>query len=91
MPVSLDFPASPDAPDIESAPGRLVSEDGLAWLVLDDPGKKVNVLSARFVRWFGEQLEALEAAPPAGLILISGKPDSFVAGADLTELAALEN
>ena len=73
------------------APGRLVSEDGLAWLVLDDPGKKVNVLSARFVRWFGEQLEALEAAPPAGLIVISGKPDSFVAGADLTELAALEN
>lgn len=74
-----------------SEPGRLVVEDGLAWLVLDLPGKKVNVLSSGAMAWLGEQIGRLRDDPPAGLVIVSGKPDSFVVGADLEELATLED
>lgn len=79
--------AEPAAPVLPAAPGSLTVDDqGLAWLVLDDPGKKVNTLSSRLFEWFEEQLDRLERERPAGLIVTSGKPDGFVAGADLEEL-----
>ncbi len=82
---------SPVAPDESAAPGRLIVEDGLAWLVLDLPGKKVNVLSTRAMSWLGEQIGRLRDDPPAGLVILSGKADSFVVGADLEELATLKD
>jgi 3-hydroxyacyl-CoA dehydrogenase/enoyl-CoA hydratase/3-hydroxybutyryl-CoA epimerase len=94
-PSSLsDSPGTSGAP-IESAaepaaPGSLTYDgQGLAWLVLDDPAKKVNTLSTRVFTWFGEQIERLERERPSGLVILSGKPDGFVAGADLEELLAL--
>jgi enoyl-CoA hydratase/carnithine racemase len=73
----------------ESAPGRLERRDGIAWLVLDEPGKKVNTLSSRLFDWFEAQLAAVEAEPPLGLVIVSGKRDGFVAGADVGELRGL--
>ena len=49
-----------DAPPESSAPGRLIVEEGLAWLVFDQPDKKVNVLSSRALSWFGEQIGRLD-------------------------------
>jgi 3-hydroxyacyl-CoA dehydrogenase/enoyl-CoA hydratase/3-hydroxybutyryl-CoA epimerase len=72
-------------------PGRLERRDGIAWLVLDDPGKRVNTLSTRLVGWFEEQVASLEAEPPRGLVVISGKDDGFVAGADIDELRGLSS
>jgi len=69
----------------------LIVENGLAWLVLDEPEKRVNVLSSRAMGWLGEQIDRLRDDPPAGLVILSGKPDSFVVGADLEELATLED
>jgi 3-hydroxyacyl-CoA dehydrogenase / enoyl-CoA hydratase / 3-hydroxybutyryl-CoA epimerase len=70
-----------------AAPGSLTYDDqGLAWLVLDDPAKKVNTLSSRLFEWFEEQVDQLERERPAALVVTSGKPDGFVAGADLEEL-----
>ena len=83
--------SSPDSTSEQAAPGRLIVEDGLAWLVLDEPGKKVNVLSSRAMSWLGEQIGRLRDDPPAGLVILSGKADSFVVGADLEELATLED
>lgn len=74
-----------------NAAARLEREDGIAWLVLDNPGKKVNTLSTELMGWFGEQLDALEADPPQGLVFISGKKDTFIAGADIEELQALKD
>lgn len=80
----------PEASALDSTtPGHLSFYDGFAWLVLDEPGKKVNTLSSRLFQWFGEQIAFLESERPAGLALLSGKPDGFVAGADLEELARL--
>ncbi|HYU30897.1 MAG TPA: 3-hydroxyacyl-CoA dehydrogenase NAD-binding domain-containing protein [Thermoanaerobaculia bacterium] len=72
-----------------TTPGSLtLDSQGLAWLLLDDPGKKVNTLSSRFFGWFEEQVGQLERERPAALVIASGKPDGFVAGADLEELLA---
>jgi 3-hydroxyacyl-CoA dehydrogenase/enoyl-CoA hydratase/3-hydroxybutyryl-CoA epimerase len=72
-----------------SSPGALALEDGIAWLRLDDPGKKVNTLSTRLFEWFEGQVARVERERPEGLVIYSGKPDGFVAGADLEELLAL--
>ncbi len=71
------------------APGALAIAEGIAWLRLDDPGKKVNTLSSRLFGWFEEQIALLERQRPEGLVIYSGKPDGFVAGADLEELLQL--
>ena len=77
-----------------TAPGSLTVEDGIAWLVLDDPAKKVNTLSSRLFAWFEEQVSTLERKlereRPEALVILSGKPDGFVAGADIEELQALK-
>ena len=74
-----------------AAPGALAIEDGIAWLRLDDPGKKVNTLSTRLFAWFEAEIDRLERERPAGLVIYSGKADGFVAGADLEELLALSD
>ena len=83
----------PSAPPGDMQPGSLRrgDQDGqdIAWLVLDDPSKKVNTLSSRLFAWFEEQIDELEREPPAGLVILSGKADGFVAGADLEELKEL--
>jgi 3-hydroxyacyl-CoA dehydrogenase / enoyl-CoA hydratase / 3-hydroxybutyryl-CoA epimerase len=81
-------PGSPVAP----APARLERDGaGLAWVVLDDPAKRVNTLSSRLLAWFEEALAELEAAPPAGVVVVSGKAEGFAAGADVEELARLSD
>jgi 3-hydroxyacyl-CoA dehydrogenase/enoyl-CoA hydratase/3-hydroxybutyryl-CoA epimerase len=74
-----------------SDPGALAFEDGIAWLRLDDPGKKVNTLSTRLFDWFESQVARLERESPEGLVIYSGKPDGFVAGADLEEMLAVSD
>src|ERR1041384_2442055 len=64
----------------------LTIRDGIAWLVFDAHGKRVNTLSRRLMGWFDEQLAALASQPLRGLVLRSGKPDTFIAGADIEEL-----
>lgn len=81
--------APPSTPSSASPPGRLEIRDGVAWLVLDDPAKKVNTLSSRWFGWFEEQVDRVEAEAPRGLVIVSGKPVGFVAGADVQELRGL--
>ncbi|HEV7517711.1 MAG TPA: 3-hydroxyacyl-CoA dehydrogenase NAD-binding domain-containing protein [Thermoanaerobaculia bacterium] len=80
-----------EAEQHEPEPGSLSYGEGIAWLVLDDPGKKVNTLSSRLFAWFGERVAELERERPKGLVVLSGKPDGFVAGADIEELLAAQS
>ena len=64
---------------------------GLAWITIDVPGKRVNTLSTSLMEWFAARLEELEGSGLGGLVLRSGKPDTFVAGADIEELEALDD
>ena len=65
-------------------------ESGIAHLVLDDPGRKVNVLGEEALADLELALAELERSPaPRGVIVRSGKPGSFVAGADVNAIGAI--
>ena len=64
-------------------------ERDVALLTFDDPNKGANVLSSHVLAELGAHLDALEKRTDlAGLVIRSGKPGSFIAGADLREFAA---
>jgi 3-hydroxyacyl-CoA dehydrogenase/enoyl-CoA hydratase/3-hydroxybutyryl-CoA epimerase len=65
--------------------------EGIATLTLDRPGTSANSLSRAVMRELGERLAQLEAEPPRGLMLRSGKSSGFVAGADVREFTALRD
>lgn len=62
---------------------------GLALLTFDSPGQKVNTFSAAVIKEFSDCVaELAQRTDLRGLLLASGKPGQFIAGADLNELAA---
>jgi len=68
----------------EELPGQI----GL--VTLDAPDKKVNTLGRAVLGELGALVAALATRPDFhGLLVASGKPGQFIAGADLTELAGL--
>jgi len=62
--------------------------DGIAWLYIDRAGEKVNSLSSEVLGELGKIVDALEQDNPTGLVLMSGKPGSFIVGADVREFDA---
>ena len=63
-----------------------IREDGLGVATFDLPGEKVNILSREVFAELSELLVRLQREPRLrGLLLRSGKPDVFVAGADINE------
>lgn len=59
---------------------------GLIHLVFDCPGKTMNVFSNKAIHELGSFAAWLHRADVAGVVIRSGKPTGFCAGADLTEL-----
>ncbi len=67
-----------------------VVEDGIAVVTLDLPGEPVNKVTRGVRGEFATILTELERdASVAAMVIISGKPDMFVAGADINEFVAL--
>lgn len=64
--------------------------DGVAWLTFDRAGSAVNALSADTLAELSVVLDALDADPPKGLIIQSGKATGFIVGADVNEFATLD-
>jgi len=65
-------------------------EDGVAVVTLDVPEERMNVLRREHAAELREVLEQLRAAGGVrAAVLVSGKPDSFVAGADIAAFEAL--
>ncbi len=63
---------------------------GIAHLVMNDPERKLNVLHAGALADLEVALDALEADPAlAGVVLRSGKPGSFIAGADVNAIGTM--
>ena len=66
--------------------------DGLAFLIFDKPGEKVNTLSSPIVAVLEILLDqAAHDKNVRGLIVASAKPGSFIAGADVREIQALQS
>jgi 3-hydroxyacyl-CoA dehydrogenase/enoyl-CoA hydratase/3-hydroxybutyryl-CoA epimerase len=60
---------------------------GIAWLCFDKADAKANVLASYVIQELNGLLDELEQSPPKGLVLYSGKPGSFIMGADITEFS----
>ncbi|MEE3220035.1 MAG: enoyl-CoA hydratase-related protein, partial [Planctomycetota bacterium] len=64
-------------------------EPDIAALTIDLPGKGANILSRHVLDELSAHLDELESRTDlAGLVIRSGKPGMFIAGADLREFAA---
>ncbi|TMF56423.1 MAG: hypothetical protein E6I19_05840 [Chloroflexi bacterium] len=75
--------------DIASiAPAGARFEDGeIARIVVDRPTDNVNAIDPPLIAALGRAVADAREARPRGLVIVSAKPDQFVAGADLTMLA----
>jgi 3-hydroxyacyl-CoA dehydrogenase/enoyl-CoA hydratase/3-hydroxybutyryl-CoA epimerase len=62
---------------------------GIAHLVMDHPARRVNVLDADAIVSLEAALNDLEASTPPGLVVLSGKAGSFIAGADIDAIAGI--
>ncbi|MDE2089106.1 MAG: enoyl-CoA hydratase/isomerase family protein [Gammaproteobacteria bacterium] len=62
-----------------------IDQDGIAWLHVNVSGAGANVLSSEVLAELEQQLAALSAQPPRGLVILSDKPNGFMAGADVKE------
>ena len=66
-------------------------DDGIFWLCIDKADASANVLSSEVMLELNDILKPLEENPPRGLIVHSGKPRSFVMGADIKEFVGIES
>lgn len=65
--------------------------DGLATLTFDKAGASTNTLSAEVLAELNEALDQFDREPPTGLIVRSGKPSGFIAGADVDEFGEVKD
>ena len=64
------------------------TEEGVAILTLDATDSKVNTINTQLGDEMAAALQQLEGDTScAGVVLISGKPDSFIVGADIDQLS----
>jgi 3-hydroxyacyl-CoA dehydrogenase/enoyl-CoA hydratase/3-hydroxybutyryl-CoA epimerase len=66
-------------------------EDDILWLVFDKSGASANTLSQEVLEELDDVLGKIEGETAKGLVLRSGKPAGFIAGADVSELRAAKN
>ncbi len=59
--------------------------ENIIWLACDRKGESSNSLSEAVIRELGEIVQVLETLSPAGIVIRSAKPDSFILGADIRE------
>lgn len=65
-----------------------ILQDGIGLIRLNSPGSKVNVLNEKVIAEFQHSFNELSNNPQVkSIILISGKTDNFIAGADIDMLA----
>ena len=71
-----------------------VDVEGIAWAVIDRKGESMNSLGRRPTEELGEIVKAVEDAAlkgaVKGLVLMTGKDTSFIAGADIREFEGFD-
>jgi 3-hydroxyacyl-CoA dehydrogenase/enoyl-CoA hydratase/3-hydroxybutyryl-CoA epimerase len=84
--------AAPTPKRPQGAFSLAVEPDGIAVVSIDVPGETQNILKAEFVQEADALLDGLQADKGVnGLVFISAKPGSFIAGADINMLRACKN
>jgi len=80
------IPPPVDIASIKPAGARFENGD-IARIVVDRPTDHVNAIDPPMIAALANAIDDARAARPRGLIIVSAKPDQFVAGADLTMLS----
>jgi len=62
---------------------RETDNENIVWLCLDKADAGTNVLNPEIFAELDEQLQAIAAEHPQGLVILSGKTNGFIAGADI--------
>ncbi|MCW8845021.1 MAG: 3-hydroxyacyl-CoA dehydrogenase NAD-binding domain-containing protein [Gammaproteobacteria bacterium] len=65
--------------------------DGICRLIFDKDGASTNVLSGEVMLELNDRLAELESDLPKGLIVMSGKANGFIAGADISEFRNIDD
>jgi 3-hydroxyacyl-CoA dehydrogenase/enoyl-CoA hydratase/3-hydroxybutyryl-CoA epimerase len=65
--------------------------DGIGRLIFDKEGTSTNVLSGEVMEELNDILAEIEADLPQGLIVMSGKANGFIAGADISEFRTIDD
>jgi 3-hydroxyacyl-CoA dehydrogenase/enoyl-CoA hydratase/3-hydroxybutyryl-CoA epimerase len=91
--TSLEFPgAAPPAPVRPSVGVRLeVDEESIGWILFDYPGEKINKLTTPLMESLRDLLDEAQRKNVCALAFASDKPDMFIAGADVEEIAGVTN
>jgi 3-hydroxyacyl-CoA dehydrogenase / enoyl-CoA hydratase / 3-hydroxybutyryl-CoA epimerase len=80
--------ASQDAAATANPPVRFAVDDGIGIIRIDDPGRAVNVLSREVVSEMAALVERVEGGGASGVravVILSEKPGTWVAGADVDD------
>ena len=76
---------------MESAWTLNIDKDWIAWLRFDLDGEKVNKFTSAVMTELDSRLDEMAANTAIrAVVVFSGKPDSFIVGADIAELAAIK-
>jgi 3-hydroxyacyl-CoA dehydrogenase / enoyl-CoA hydratase / 3-hydroxybutyryl-CoA epimerase len=82
-------------PPTAASPRLNVDEEGLARITFDDPERRANVLTEPVMRRLAEVVdevaEGVEEGRIQGVLVESGKQDSFIVGADIDAIAEIED
>ena len=70
---------------------RVTEQDGVARVVFDCAGEKVNKFSAAVMHELRQVLDDLAAKPLKAAVFLSAKPDVFIAGADIKEILGIRS
>ncbi len=74
----------------QSAFSLEVSDRGIGWITIDVPGSSQNTLKGEFVDEINSLFDEIEAnSAIRSLVLISGKGNNFIAGADIAQLESI--
>ena len=69
-----------------------LDDDGIAWLTFDLPGSSVNTLGAESLAELDAKIDAIaEDASIQVVVILSGKPNGFIAGADISEFDSIRD
>jgi 3-hydroxyacyl-CoA dehydrogenase/enoyl-CoA hydratase/3-hydroxybutyryl-CoA epimerase len=75
---------------MSETPRLEIDAKNIAWIVFDDPNSKVNVLNAAVMEKLASVIEQIAANPAVRAVVVIGKPDGFLAGADIKALQAIK-
>jgi len=70
---------------------RIEHQDNIAWLILDRPDASQNSLSRNVLEELDSGLDQVLSSGCRGMVITSGKPASFIVGADVSEFSDIQS